>query len=70
MTAAALDLDDPKYPASWEEDTFPTPGGTHAPDGSPLNKKGKGKGTTVSNGNIPKQAGKKVRHPNAVDTWE
>ncbi|MFB0986257.1 MAG: homogentisate 1,2-dioxygenase [Phycisphaerales bacterium] len=67
MTAAALDLDDPKYPASWEEDTFPTPGGTHAPDGSPLSKKSKGKGTTVSNGNIPKQAGKKVRRPNAVD---
>ena len=70
MTAAALDLDDPKYPASWEEDTFPTPGGTHAPDGSPLNKKSKGKGTTVSNGNIPKHAGKKVRQPNTVDTWE
>jgi homogentisate 1,2-dioxygenase len=36
MTQAALDIDDPKYPASWSESTSPTPGGEHGPDGRHL----------------------------------
>jgi len=33
-TAAALDLDDPAYPASWEEEHFPVSAGRHESDGS------------------------------------
>ena len=44
MTAAALDLDDPAYPASWEESVTPTPGGTHGPDGAPISRNGTAKG--------------------------
>ena len=44
MTAAALDLDDPAYPASWEEAVNPTPGGTHGPDGAPVSRNGTAKG--------------------------
>ena len=44
MTAAALDLDDPAYPASWEESVTPTPGGTHGPDGAPISRNGSAKG--------------------------
>ncbi len=36
MTQAALDIDDPQYPASWSESTSPTPGGEHGPDGRHL----------------------------------
>ena len=67
MTAAALDLDDPKYPASWEEDTFPTAGGTHAPDGSPL--KSRKKGGTASNGAASNSTGKRSGGKKSVDTW-
>lgn len=37
MTQAALDMDDPKYPASWEGEHFPATDGDHLEDGSPRN---------------------------------
>jgi homogentisate 1,2-dioxygenase len=56
MTAAALDLDDPAYPASWEESVTPTPGGTHGPDGAPITRNGTAKGA----GRTRKPAGGKA----------
>jgi homogentisate 1,2-dioxygenase len=43
MTKAALDMDDPKYPASWEGEHFPMTAGSHHPDGSHKNGSVEGK---------------------------
>ena len=64
MTKAALDMDDPKYPASWEGEHFPTTAGTHHPDGShrngaASNGKGKSKGKSRSG----------TRSGSTTDTW-
>ena len=53
MTRAALDMDDPKYPASWEDEHFPTTAHEHHADG------------THRNGTSRKAAGAK----RTTDTW-
>jgi len=70
-TRAALELDDPAYPASWQGEHFPKSAGLHESDGSHRNgtPKGKTKKSTVKQAKkatikpLPKKKGGKV------DTW-
>ncbi len=60
-TRAALELDDPAYPASWQGEHFPKSAGMHESDGSHRN--GKGNRQTGDKTSSAKRKGGKV------DTW-
>ncbi len=64
-TEAALDLDDPAYPASWEGEHFPMAAGHHHEDGSHRNGVAHANGTSKSTGRSrkPATASKKAAKP-------
>ena len=62
-TKAALDLDDPKYPASWETGFTAVRPGLHAPDGSPV------EGSAGVNGSAAHAAGG-LDAAKTANTWE
>lgn len=55
-TAAALDLDDPAYPASWEGEHFPMAAGSHHEDGSHRNGVARANGVSKPAGRSRKPA--------------
>jgi homogentisate 1,2-dioxygenase len=68
-TKAALDLDDPHYPASWESGFTATSPGLHAPDGSPLNGVATN-GTSGTNGHASGMAAGDLDKAKSANTWE
>lgn len=66
-TKAALDLDDPHYPASWESGFTATSPGLHAPDGSPLNGAVTTNGT---HGRATAAAAGDLDKAKSANTWE
>ena len=65
-TAAALDLDDPAYPASWEGEHFPMATGNHHEDGSHRHGAGSLNGATSAKGRTRKPATVSKKSPKPV----